>query len=68
MIMLCMRKNKKGETMKKNNYNYLMNHVDRAYGLVDDSDDVELTDRGRQLRARALDSIGELYDYLEEEE
>ena len=54
--------------MKKNNYNYLMNHVDRAYGLVDDSDDVELTDRGRQLRARALDSIGELYDYLEEEE
>jgi len=54
--------------MKKNNYNYLMNHVDRAYGLVSNADDVELTDRALWLRERALDSIGELFEYLEEEE
>lgn len=50
------------------NYNYIMNHVDRAYGLIADADEVQWTDRGRQLRERALDSIGDLFEYLEEEE
>jgi len=49
-------------------YNYLMNHVDRAYGLIANADEVEWTDRGRQLRERALDSIADLFDYLDEEE
>lgn len=56
------------ERKKMKNYDYLMNHVDRAYGLIANADEVEWTDRGRWLRERALDSIGELFDYLDEEE
>jgi len=50
------------------NYDYLMNHVDRAYGLIANSDDFSLTDEARKLKEKALDSIAELYDYLDEEE
>lgn len=52
--------------MRKLN-DYLMNAVDRAYGLIDDTDDLELSDEAKSLKLKALSAVSEYFDFLEEE-
>lgn len=42
-----------------------MNHVDRAYGLIANSDDFPMSAEARRLKENALESIEKLYDYLD---
>ena len=53
---------------KKTIEKYQMNHVDRAYGLIDDSDDVNLSDELITAKLDILKEIELFWDMLEEEE
>lgn len=53
---------------KKQLRNYRMNNVDRAYALIIDTDNVELSDDSMSFLMRLERDIETFYDMIEEEE
>lgn len=53
---------------KKQLRNYLMNNVDKAYALLIDTDNVELSDDSMSFLMRLERDIETFYDMIEEEE
>jgi len=53
---------------KKQLYNYKMNNVDVALGLIDNTDNVELSDELMTYQMRLIREIETFYDMLEKEE
>jgi len=54
--------------VKKKLRNYLMNNVDRAYSLIINTDDVELSDETTAFLMRLEKDIETYYDMIEREE
>jgi len=53
---------------KKQLYNYKMNNVDVALGLIDNTDNVELSDELMTYQMRLIREIETFYDMVEKEE
>jgi len=54
--------------MKNNKKNYLINNVDKAYALLIDTDNVELSDESMSFLMRLERDIETFYGMIEEEE
>ena len=53
---------------KKQLYNYKMNNVDVALGLIDNTDNVKLSDELMTYQMRLIREIETFYDMVEKEE
>lgn len=54
--------------MKKKLRNYLMNNVDKAYSLIIDTDNVELSDETTAFLMRLEKDLETFYEMVEREE